>query len=134
MATDDRLIIFDGVCNLCNGFVKFVIKHDPLSKFKFIAFQQIMDRNLASEYGLSEVAPETVILFTGGEKYFKSTAVLKIIRELKFPFRYFYFLICVPRFIRDYVYDLVANSRYRIFGKRDSCMVPDPELNERFVK
>jgi len=133
MTADDRLIIFDGVCNLCNGFVKFVIRHDPLSKFKFIAFQQIMDSKLASEYGLPEVAPETVILLTGGEKYYKSTAVLKIIRELKFPLKYLYFLIYVPRFIRDYVYDLVANSRYRIFGKRDSCMVPGPEINDRFL-
>ncbi len=117
-------ILFDGVCNLCNGFVQFVIARDPEARFRFAALQSDAARRLVEGIGLAGPLPDSIILVDDGRAYVKSTAALRIARGLRAPWPLAYGLMAVPRWLRDEVYDLVARRRYRWFGRRDACMVP----------
>ena len=129
-----RTILFDGVCNLCNGFVRFVVRRDPAARFRFAALQSPAAAALLREAGVASPLPDSVILVEDGRVYLRSGAALRIARGLRFPWPLAYAAIVVPRFIRDRVYDAVAARRYRWFGRRDVCMVPTPELQKRFLK
>ena len=129
-----RTILFDGVCNLCNGFVRFVVRRDPAAGFRFAALQSPAAAALLREAGVASPLPDSVILVEDGRVYLRSGAALRIARGLRFPWPLAYAAIVVPRFIRDRVYDAVAARRYRWFGRRDVCMVPTPELQKRFLK
>ena len=132
-AIPDNLIFFDGVCNLCNGFVQFVIKNDTEGKYRFGALQSPEAEAIFKTLGHEYTIPKTVILVQDGKLYQKSEAALRIARGLDFPWPLFYSFIVVPSFIRDWVYDFIARNRYRWFGKKDSCMIPTPELKSRFL-
>ena len=126
------MILFDGVCNLCNGFVQFVIARDPARRFRFASLQSEAGRRSLEAAGAGNSA-ETVVLVEDGRAFTRSTAALRIARCLRFPWPLAFALIVVPRPLRDQVYDWVARNRYRWFGKRDVCMVPTPELRDRFL-
>lgn len=126
-------ILFDGVCNLCNGFVQFVIARDPSARFCFASLQSAAAASLLKEAGLQTPAPDSIVLVEDGRLSFRSDAALRIVRHLSFPWPLAYGFIVVPKFIRDRVYDFVAAHRYRWFGRREACMVPTPDLRRRFL-
>ncbi len=126
-------ILFDGVCNLCSGFVVFTIKRDPDAKFKFASLQSNEGGNLQKEFGIDTENIKTIVLVENDNYYIKSDAVLRIFKHLDGMWFILYYLIYIPRPIRNFVYDLVANNRYRWFGKKDVCMLPTPELKKRFL-
>jgi len=126
-------ILFDGVCNLCSGFVVFTIKRDPDAKFKFASLQSNEGGNLQKEFGIDPDNIKTMVLVENDNYYLKSDAVLRIFKHLDGMWFILFYLIYIPRPIRNFVYDLVANNRYRWFGKKDVCMLPTPELKKRFL-
>jgi predicted DCC family thiol-disulfide oxidoreductase YuxK len=130
---DRRILLFDGVCNLCNGFVQLTIKHDPAAKFRFASLQSEQGQALLKEFGLPLNDFDSFVLIKGDQYLLKSTAALNVLKELAGFLKMFYFFIIIPKPIRDFMYHLIANSRYRIFGKRDVCMIPTPELRDRFL-
>lgn len=127
------VVLFDGVCNLCNGFVRFVIARDARTRFSFASLQSDAASRLLARTPLADHAAETIVLVDGDRILTKSAAALRIARDLTFPWNLAYAFIGVPRPLRDWVYDLVARNRYRWFGKQDVCMVPTPELRRRFL-
>ncbi len=127
------VILFDGVCNLCNGFVRFVIARDPAARFRFAALQSDSARRLLARLdGLGGI-PDSVVLVDRGRVYTRSSAALRIARGLPFPWSLARALIVVPRPLRDWVYDRVARHRYRWFGRKDVCMMPTPDSRARFL-
>jgi predicted DCC family thiol-disulfide oxidoreductase YuxK len=126
-------ILFDGVCNLCNGFVRFVIARDPAARFRFAALTSPAAAEVLRDAGVAAPLPDSIILLEDGRAHFRSDAALRISRGLPFPWPLLYGFIVVPRVIRDRVYDFIAARRYRWFGRRDVCMVPTPDLKQRFL-
>jgi predicted DCC family thiol-disulfide oxidoreductase YuxK len=131
-------ILFDGVCNLCNGFVQFVIRHDPQGRFRFAALQSAEGQRLLAAHGspLSAAAvasPESVVLVAGGRVYSHSAAVLHIARGLGWPWRLVGVGWLLPGRWRDGLYRFVARNRYRWFGRQESCLLPTPALRARFL-
>ena len=134
MATDHHdILLFDGICNLCNGFVQFIIRRDPAARFKFASLQSEAGQAALGRLGMPRDVFNSLILIQDEVGYTKSTAVLKTMRDLGGVWKILYVLMIIPRPVRDFFYDLVARSRYRIFGKRDACMIPTPELEARFL-
>jgi predicted DCC family thiol-disulfide oxidoreductase YuxK len=127
------VILFDGVCNLCNGFVQFVITRDPSERFRFGALQSDGARRLLASGPHTAPVSDSVVLLDEGRVFTRSTAALRIARQLTFPWRLAYLFILVPRPVRDWIYDWVASHRYGWFGRRDVCMVPTPGLRARFL-
>ncbi len=128
-----NIVLFDGVCNLCNGLVRFIIKRDRNGKFKFTSLQSEIGQQWLLRFGLTKNEFESFVLIEGDKYYLKSAAALKMLRGLDGIWKAFYAFMLVPRPVRDFIYDLIAKSRYKIFGKRDVCMIPTPELKERFL-
>ena len=128
-----NIVLFDGVCNLCNGLVRFIIKRDRNGKFKFASLQSEIGQQWLLRFGLAKNEFESFVLIEGDKYYVKSAAALKMLRGLGGIWKVFYVFILVPRPVRDFMYDLIAKSRYKIFGKRNICMIPTPELKERFL-
>jgi len=126
------VIFFDGVCNLCNSSVQFIIKKDAKAVFKFASLQSDFALETLATYSVSTRNLDSIVLLDSGKVYFRSTAALRIVRHLPY-WRFLYFLIIVPTPLRDWIYNLVAQNRYRWFGKKDACMIPSPELNQRFI-
>jgi len=133
MKQDQCIILFDGVCNLCNGFVQFVIKHDPAGQFKFTSLQSDKGQELLR--GLPEAYRQidSVVFLENGRFYQKSAAALRIIRRLAGAWPLLYGFMILPAFLRDWLYTFVARNRYRWFGQQESCMLPTPELRTRFL-
>jgi predicted DCC family thiol-disulfide oxidoreductase YuxK len=127
-------ILFDGVCNLCNGFVQFVIARDPHARFRFAALSSDAAQSLLRDAGVHTPIPDTMVLVQDGRVYFRSDAPLRIARRLTFPWPLASVFLIVPRFARDRVYDYIAARRYKWFGRRDICMIPTPELRQRFLE
>ena len=126
-------ILFDGVCNLCNGFVRFVIERDPEGHFRFAALSSVAAERLLGEAGIHQTRPDSIVLVEDGRVHVRSNAVLRIARGLSLPWPLLYGFVVVPRFVRDGVYDFIAARRYRWFGRRDVCMIPTPDLTQRFL-
>lgn len=129
-----KIILFDGVCNLCNGSVLFVLRNEKHPTFQFASIQSEAGKERLEWYGLPADYNQAVILIDRGKVYLGSTAALKIGQQLKFPWSVLSFMgFLVPRFVRDRVYGQIAKHRYRWFGKREVCMVPTKELKARFL-
>ncbi len=133
MGRTDCVILFDGVCNLCNGSVQFIIARDPAAQFRFAPLDSPAARRLIGESGVSSPLPDSMVLVEQGRLYTRSDAALRITRRLRFPWPLLYAVVILPRRLRNALYDLIARNRYRWFGKRDACMVPTPELRARFL-
>ena len=127
------IILFDGVCNFCNGTVNFIIERDLEGYFKFAPLQSEIGEKLLAENSIDKTATDSVVLIEDGKAYTHSTAALKVARKLDGAWRWVYYLIFVPGFIRDAFYKLFAKYRYKLFGKKDECMLPTPEIRARFL-
>lgn len=127
------LVLFDGVCNLCNGAVQFIIKRDPTGKFLFASLQSDFASSQLKKFDLNSQSLHSIIVIEGDNMLERSGAIFSIASHLTGTWRLFVVFKFLPRFIRDGLYDLVAKYRYRIFGRQDSCMIPTPELKARFV-
>lgn len=129
----DNIILFDGVCNLCNGAVQFIIKRDPAGRFKFAALQSEAGARILSQTDSSFLNLTSIVLMQHGSLLTKSDAALAIARGLNSGWPAFYVFKFIPVSVRNWIYDWIATNRYRWFGKRDSCMIPTPELKQRFL-
>ncbi|WP_158796759.1 thiol-disulfide oxidoreductase DCC family protein [Pedobacter sp. L105] len=127
------IIFFDGVCNLCTGSVRFVISRDKKDLFRFAALQSDTALQQLQPFGFLTGKLNTVMLLENGRLYQRSAAALRIARRLNGGWPLLYAFIIVPAFIRDFVYDLIAENRYRIWGKQESCMIPTPALKAKFL-
>jgi predicted DCC family thiol-disulfide oxidoreductase YuxK len=127
------VILFDGVCNLCNSAVQFVIKHDKENHFKFASIQSDAGQRLLNQYHLPQHDINSFVLIENATAFTRSTAALKVSKLLNGPVKLLYGFIIVPAFIRDAVYTFIANNRYRWFGQRKECMIPTPELKDKFI-
>jgi predicted DCC family thiol-disulfide oxidoreductase YuxK len=129
----EHVVFFDGVCNLCNGFVQFVIRRDPDGRFAFAPLQSAAAEARLGTSVVPGSLPDSVLLFEDGTLYQRSTAALRIMQGLRAPWPVFALFLLVPRPIRDWAYDFLARRRYRWFGRRETCMVPTPDLAKRFL-
>ncbi|MDQ6787474.1 MAG: thiol-disulfide oxidoreductase DCC family protein [Acidobacteriota bacterium] len=127
------IILFDGVCNFCNGSVNFIIDRDPEKYFKFAPLQSAVGEKLLKENGVDKIETDSVVLIENGKVYTRTTAALRIARKLSGYWSWFYGFIVVPNFFRDIFYRLFAKYRYKMFGKQEACMLPTPEVRERFL-
>lgn len=130
---DSAIVLFDGVCNFCNGTVNFIIRRDRESHFRFAALQSEIGQNLLQQYDLNQPGIDSVVLIENGKAFTHSTAALKIARRLGGAWRILSLFRIVPRAVRDFFYRLFARNRYRLFGKKEVCMIPTPEIKARFL-
>ena len=130
----ERIILFDGVCNLCNGAVNFVIDHDAKGRFRFAALQSDFGISEMKRLGPRDDLMESIVLLEGDRAFTRSSAALRIARGLGFPWSLAWVFWVVPRPLRNWAYDVIARNRYRWFGRRKECRVPTPELKARFVE
>lgn len=126
-------LLFDGVCNLCNAAVNFVIDRDPAARFRFASLQSEVAARLLAPHGLSNEDLDSVVLVADGRVYRRSRAVLETLRRLDGPWAWLYVFVVLPGPVRDWLYEQVAVRRYRLFGRQDTCRVPTPELRARFM-
>ncbi len=128
------VLFFDGVCNLCNGAIQFVIKHDKQQKLLFASLQSEAGKKAISGVTAQyQYYPDSLLLFYKGKYYIQSDAVLRTAKLMGGAWSAFYVFIIIPRFIRDGLYRFVSRNRYKWYGKRDACMIPTPELKARFL-
>ncbi len=130
---NNSIILFDGVCNLCNNSVHFIIKRDKKKRFLFTSLQSDAARDILLQFQLKNSEMDSIIFIENGKIYQKSDAILKIVKHLNGIWKISYGFIIIPKFIRDYVYIIIAKNRYRWFGKREVCMIPTKELQMRFL-
>ena len=127
------VVLFDGVCNFCNGTVNFIIEHDKAGYFKFAPLQSEIGEKLTAENGIDKTETDSVIVIEEDAAYTHSDAAMKIARRLDGIWSWAYFLRIVPKPIRDAAYKLLAKNRYRLFGRRDECIMPTPDVRARFL-
>ena len=128
-----HIVIFDGVCNFCNGSVNFIIKRDPRAVFAFTPRQHRCGQSLIQEYQVPELAADAILLIKHGRCYLRTDAVLEITKDISGLWFLLRVLKIVPRPLRDYFYNLFARNRYQLFGKRASCMIPAADVRSRFI-
>jgi predicted DCC family thiol-disulfide oxidoreductase YuxK len=132
--TGHPIILFDGVCNLCESTVRIIIQHDRKAVFRFASLQSGMARQLLAEYQYADDKLISVLLVSDGQIYSKSRAALRIAKRLDGAWPLLYYLFFwIPPFIADAVYNYIGNRRYRWFGKKESCWIPDDNLRQRFI-
>jgi len=127
------ILLFDGVCNLCHGAVRFIAERDDAGRFAFAPLQSELGRRLLRENGLPEDTLDTVVLLEQGRAHLRSDAMLRVMRGLRAPWPLASAALVLPRFLRDAVYRFIARNRYRWFGRKGSCPVPTPEQRARFL-
>jgi predicted DCC family thiol-disulfide oxidoreductase YuxK len=127
------LILFDGICNLCNGSVQFIIKHDPAAKFSFASLQSPAAKRLLHHFKLPSEDIYSILLIKNEILFDRSDALLEIAKDLNGVWRVFRIFKFLPKGLRDSLYKLVANNRYKIFGKQESCLIPTKDLRARFI-
>jgi predicted DCC family thiol-disulfide oxidoreductase YuxK len=129
-----KIILFDGVCNLCDAAVKFIIKHDKKDKFRFVALQSELGISICKHIGISFSKMDSIILYEPGVAYFyKSSAVIEIVNHFGGFWKLFSIFRIIPLFISDRIYEYIAKNRYNWAGKKESCMIPTPELKAKFL-
>jgi predicted DCC family thiol-disulfide oxidoreductase YuxK len=128
----ERIILFDGVCNLCNSSVQFILKRDPVGYFTFASLQGETGQNLLKKNSLSTDL-NSFVLIENDKVYVKSSAALRVCSKLVGAWKILLIFQILPRSFRDFFYDILANNRYKWFGKKESCMLPLPEWKQRFL-
>ena len=128
-----KIILFDGVCNLCNSSVQFVIDRDLNNRFMFASLQSDFGQEVLKKHHLNTTDFDSIILLDQQKIYEKSSAALRIAKELKFPWNLLAIFLILPKFLRDIGYNYVAKNRYNWFGKQESCWLPTPELRSKFL-
>ena len=129
----DRVVLFDGVCRLCGAWARFLIRFDRRHVFKLAAMQADEGKRILEWHGLPVDGGESMILVEGGRIYTKSSAFVRVMARLRFPWKAATVVWLIPRVIRDWIYDRVALNRYAIFGKHQSCVLPAPDHERRFL-
>ena len=129
----NNIILFDGVCNFCDSSVNFIIDRDKKNVFKFAALQSETGQKILEFFNLKKNEFDSMIFIENDKVFKKSSAALMIARNLGGIYSFAYPLMFVPRFIRDFFYNLIAKNRYRLFGKKDSCRIPTPEFKSKFL-
>lgn len=127
------VVLFDGVCNFCNSSVNFIIRHDKKDFFRFTPLQSEIGMKISEKYNLDSGNLKSVILVEKGRIYTKTTAALRIAKQLSGGWPLLYAFIIVPAPIRDVVYNIIAKYRYKWWGERESCMIPTPEIRKKFL-
>lgn len=131
---DKKIILFDGVCNLCNGAIQFIIKRDKKDTFRYAALQSEIGIQLIKERAIDTTKVDSIILIEPGVAYFtKSDAALNIAKEFGGGWKLLSIFTWIPKSFRDVIYDLIARNRYKWFGRKDACMIPTPELQAKFL-
>lgn len=129
-----QVLFFDDVCNLCNSLVNFIIRHDSKGVFKFASIQSKHGREIINLTGNLRKTPDSIVLLKDGKQLYKSEAILSVLKELGGGMRLLSHLLSVfPRGMSDFVYDIIAKNRYRLFGKRKACVIPAKEIRQRFL-
>jgi predicted DCC family thiol-disulfide oxidoreductase YuxK len=129
-----KIILFDGVCNLCDASVHYVIKHDKNDLFRFVAIQSDLGQAILKHIGINQIHIDSVILYEPGVAYYyKSSAALEIAKGLEGIFTLATLFQILPTGVRDFIYDFVAKNRYKWYGKKEACLVPSPELLAKFL-
>lgn len=132
---DKKIILFDGICNLCNTSVQFVIKRDKKDLFRFVPLQSELGQKIISHIGIANKNVDSIVLYEPGKAYYyKSEAALRIIGELGGLYSLLKIFRLAPKFISNKVYDYVAKNRYRWYGKKEVCMIPNPALKAKFLE
>lgn len=134
LKADDKVILFDGVCKLCNAWSNFIITHDRRYIFKLCSVQSVEGQAILSHYGLPTQSFETMLYIEGERIYTKSDAFIRIVSQLKYPWRAASLLQFIPSTVRDWLYDRIALNRYRLFGKYDFCVLPSPDHDRRYIR
>ena len=129
-----KVILFDGVCNLCNGAVNFVIKRDKNDIFRFAALQSEVGKKLLNQFQIDPIKTDSIILIDNNKAYIKSAAALRIARRLNAAYPLLYGFVIVPKLVSDRIYDFIAARRYKWFGKKEFCMIPTKELQAKFLE
>jgi predicted DCC family thiol-disulfide oxidoreductase YuxK len=127
------VVLFDGVCSLCNGFVDFAIARDPRGRLRFGALQSEAGQRALREAGVDAPPLSTLVVLEGGKAHVRSDAALRALSHLRFPWPLLFAAVVVPRPLRDALYDFVAARRYRWFGRSEACRLPSPEERSRFL-
>ena len=127
------VVLFDGLCNLCNGSVNFIIKRDKLGKYKFASLQSEIGKDLSNKYNIDTSTVDSIILIKNNKVFIKSDAVLEILKDLPIGWRLLRIGIILPKFMRDWLYDFIAKHRYQIFGKKDECPIPPKDVQDKFL-
>ncbi len=131
---DKKLILFDGVCNLCDASVQYIIKHDKDDVFRFTALQSDIGQKIIEDFDIDTDKTDSILLYSEDKGIsYKSTAALKIASHLGFPRNMMAIFLIVPPFIRNWIYDYIAKNRYKWYGKKEECMIPTPELKSKFL-
>lgn len=130
--TAHPIVLFDGICNYCNSMVNFAIRNDREGRLRFAPLQSDAGRNLRKQYQVP-TGVDSVVFIENDRAYYYSDAALRITRYLQGPARLLYGFMIIPRFIREPIYKWIARNRYKWFGKKDSCMIPTPEVRDRFL-
>jgi predicted DCC family thiol-disulfide oxidoreductase YuxK len=128
------IILFDGVCNLCNASVQFIIRNDPKSTFRFASLQSDAGKAILNQFSVPPEKLYSVLVVYEGHLYDRSRAALEIARRLKGLWSLLYGFIIIPPFIRNFIYDWISRNRYRWFGVRQECMMPTPDMKARFIQ
>ena len=129
-----KIILFDGVCNLCQASVQFVIQHDKKDIFRFVALQSELGQKIIHHIGIQNQNIDSVILYKPGVAYYyKSSAALQIAKNLGGFFHFGTFFKIIPTGLRNVLYDYIAKNRYQWYGKKESCMIPTAELKAKFL-
>jgi predicted DCC family thiol-disulfide oxidoreductase YuxK len=131
---DNKIILFDGVCNLCNSSVQFIIKHDKKDSFRFASLQSDLGREIVNHIGFDVTKTDSIVLYEPGKAYYtKAQAAFKIAQELSGIYRLLGLFSSLPQFITNTFYDYIAKNRYKWYGKKESCMLPSTELKDKFL-
>jgi predicted DCC family thiol-disulfide oxidoreductase YuxK len=128
-----KIVLFDGVCNFCNYWVNFAIRKDRNKKLRFAPLQGETARKLLLQHSINPTSLSSVILIDDNKAWTQSSAAIRICKYLDGGWKLFYGFIIIPKFIRDPIYNFIARNRYKWFGKKENCMIPSPEVKERFL-
>lgn len=136
LPADKKLILFDGVCNLCNSSVLYVIKRDKKNTFLFAPLQSETGKHIIETFNIDTTQVDSILLYNPEKNvlHHKSKAALKVASQLSFPTNILSIFLIIPSFISNWVYDFIAKNRYKWFGKKEACMIPTPELKSKFLQ
>lgn len=133
MTDYDKIVLFDGVCNFCESSVQFIIKHDKSNSLKFASLQSKLGNELLLKYNMP-TSLDGVVFIENNKAYFKSSAAFRIARYFGGFWKILQLFSILPLFVTDFAYDIIAKNRYKWFGKKESCMLPSPEIRNRFLE
>lgn len=129
----NNILLFDGLCNLCNDSVNFILKRDKIGKFKFTSLQSSRGIELCKQHNIDTNIVDSIVLIKNDSVFIKSSAVLEIVKDMPIGWSLFRIGIILPKFARDWLYDIIAKHRYKLFGKKDECPIPHKDVQDRFL-